>query len=252
MKKLIGCLILLCAAALQLHAQSGRGEIRQGNRHFKNEKFENSEKAYRKAAEDKKIDRIAEFNLGDALYRQKKFEEAGHQFEAAAASDAVKSNSAKAYHNLGNSLLQAGKIEESIEAYKNALRRNPADLDTKYNLSYAQMMKKKQDQQKQNDNKNQDNKDQNKDQQNKDQQQKDQQNKDQQNKDQQNKDQQQKPQDQKEQKADQQQSKDQSMKMSKEDAKRLLEALANDEKKVQDKVKKEKANASKVRTIKDW
>jgi len=219
MKKLIGCLIFLCAA-LQLNAQSGRGEIRQGNRHFKNEKYENSEKAYRKAAEDKKIDRIAEFNLGDALYRQKKFEEAGHQFEAAAASDAVKSNSAKAYHNLGNSLLQAGKIEESIEAYKNALRRNPADLDTKYNLSYAQMMKKKQDQQKQkqDDNKNQDNKDQNKDQQNKDQQNKDQKNKDQQNKDQQNKDQQQKPQDQKEQKADQQQNKDQSMKMSKEDA----------------------------------
>jgi Ca-activated chloride channel homolog len=255
MKNLFICLIFL-SLSMQLAAQSGRKDIRQGNRHFKNEKFEDSETAYRKALEGKKVDNIAEFNLGDALYRQKKYEEAGHQFEAAASIEAAKTNSAKAYHNLGNSFLQAGKIDESIAAYKNALRKNPKDLDTKYNLTYAQRLKKQQDQQKQQqgDNKNQDNKDQkqNKDQNNKDGDKKDQQQQDQQQKDQQQQQGQQGQEDQKDQNTDKQQAKTQNVKISKEDAERLLEALANDEKKVQDKVKKEKASASKVRTIKDW
>jgi len=216
MKNLFICLIFL-SLAFQLKAQPGRGDIRQGNRYFKNEKFDNAELAYRKALEEKKVNKLAEFNLGDALYRQKKYEEAGHQFEAAASNEIVKTNSAKAYHNLGNSLLQAGKIEESINAYKDALRRNPGDLDTKYNLCYAQHMKKQQDQQKQQNGDKNDKNDKNNDK-----------------------------------KDQQQQSNTQNVKISKEDAKRLLEALATDEKKVQEKVKKEKANASKVRTIKDW
>jgi len=242
MKNLFICLILL-NLAFQLEAQPGRGEIRQGNRYFKKEKFDNAELAYRKALEEKKVNKLADFNLGDALYRQKKYEEAGRQFEAAASNEIVKTNSAKAFHNLGNSLLQAGKIEGSINAYKDALRRNPGDLDTKYNLCYAQHMKKQQDQQKQQNDKK-DKKDK-KDQKDKNNDKKDQQ----QNQDQQ---QQQQQQEQKDQKSDQQQSKAQNVKISKEDAKRLLEALATDEKKVQEKVKKEKANASKVRTIKDW
>lgn len=233
MKNLFICLILL-SSALTLKAQPGRGEIRQGNRYFKKEKFDTAELAYRKALEEEKVNKIAEFNLGDALYRQKKFEEAGHQFEAAASNEVVKTNSAKAYHNLGNSLLQAGKIEESINAYKDALRRNPGDLDTKYNLAYAQRMKKQQNDKKDKSDKNDKNNDK------KDQQQK------------QDQQQQQQQQEQKDQKADQQQSKTQNVKISKEDAKRLLDALTTDEKKVQEKVKKEKANASKVRTIKDW
>ena len=237
MRDLFICLILL-SFAFQIQAQPGRGDIREGNRYFKKEKFENSEMAYRKALEEKKVSKMAEFNLGDALYRQKKYEEAGHQFEAAASNDAVKSNSAKAFHNLGNSYLQAGKVDESINAYKDALRRNPGDLGTKYNLSYAQMMKKKQDQQKQQNDKNDknDKKDKNdKNDKNNDQKQDQKQQQDQQKQDQQK-----------------QQDKQQNVKISKEDAKRLLEALANDEKKVEEKVKKEKANASKVRTIKDW
>jgi len=231
MKNLIICLILL-SLALTSKAQPGRGEIRQGNRYFKKEKFETAELAYRKALEEKKVNQIAGFNLGDALYRQKKFEEAGHQFEAAASNEVVKTNSAKAYHNLGNSLLQSGKIEESINAYKDALRRNPGDLDTKYNLAYAQHMKKQQDQKKQNDKSDKNDKNDKNDK------------KDQKDKNSDNKDQ--------KQNQDQQQAKQQNVKISKEDARRLLDALAIDEKKVQEKVKKEKANASKVRTIKDW
>jgi tetratricopeptide (TPR) repeat protein len=237
MKALIISLILF-AMVVPVKAQGGRSEIRQGNRHFKNEKFDQAELSYRKAQEEKKVNQVAGFNLGDALYRQKKFEDAGRQFEAAATTEMDKMSSARAYHNLGNSLLQAGKIDESINAYKDALRKNPTDLDTKYNLNYAMMMKKKQEQQKNDKN---DKKDDKKD---------DQKEKNGENKDQQQ--QQNQPQDQKDQKADQQQANPQNMKISKEDAKRLLEALATDEKKVQEKVKKEKASATRVRTIKDW
>lgn len=248
MKALFSCLILFILFQPS-QAQSGRGDIRQGNRYFKSEKFDQAEVAYRKALEGKKVNQVAGFNLGDALYKQKKYEEAGNQFQSAASSVISKNESAKAYHNLGNSYLQDGKIDESIVAYKDALRKNPTDLSTKYNLSYAQMMKKKQEQQKQEqkNDKNDQNKDQ-KDQQNKDQQQNQDEKKDQ-NKDQQ---QQQNKQDQQDQKSDPKQADSKNAKMSKEDAKRLLEALATDEKKVQDKVKKEKANATKVRTLKDW
>jgi len=247
--KNLSIILILLSFAITGQAQSGRGEVRQGNRYFKKDKYEESEIAYRKALEEKKVDKIAEFNLGDALYRQKKYEEAGRQFEAAASNEIAKTKSAHAYHNLGNSLLQAGKIDESIAAYKDALRKNPTDLDTKYNLSYAQMMKKKQEEQKNDKSDKNDNKDQ-KDQKDQKNQGDNKENQDQQ---QQNKDQQQQDQkDQNDQKDESKQGDKQNLKISKEDAKRLLEALANDEKKVQEKVKKEKASASRVRTIKDW
>ena len=243
MKTLYICLILSCCA-FGARAQSGRGDIREGNRQFKKEKFTEAEASYRKASEGNDVARMAEFNLGDALYRQKKFEDAATQFENAASSEMNKTNSAKAYHNLGNSLLQGGKIDESIKAYKDALRINPGDLDTKYNLSYAQMLKKKQEQQKNDKNdKNDKNGKNDKNDKNQDEQKQDEQKQDQQKQDQQKQDQQ---------KQDQQKAGQQNMKISKEDAKRLLEALAADEKKVQDKVKKEKANAARVRTLKDW
>jgi Ca-activated chloride channel family protein len=239
MKNLFFCLLLL-SLGFQIKAQPGRSDIRQGNRYFKSEKFENAELAYRRAAEEKKVSKLAEFNLGDALYRQKKYEEAGRQFEAAASNEMVKTNTAKAYHNLGNSLLQAGKVEESINAYKDALRRNPGDLDTKYNLSYAQMMKKKNEQKDKNDKGDKNDQNEQKDKNDKS------------DKNEKKSDQQQQDQQQQQEKQDQQQAKQQNVKISKEDARRLLEALATDEKKVQEKVKKEKANASKVRTLKDW
>jgi len=233
-------------------AQQERKDIREGNKLFKSEKFNESEVAYRKAMESDINSVPGTFNLGDALYRQEKFEDASTQFNQVISNNVDKITKAQAFHNLGNSLLQAGELDDAIEAYKNALRNVPNDIETKYNLAYAQNLKKQQQEQEQ---ENQDQDQENKDQENQDQENKDQQNQDQQdqeNKDQQNQDQQDQENEEQQDQQEQQQQQPQEGKISKEDAQRLLEALANDEKKVQDKVKKAKAKAQRVRVLKDW
>jgi Ca-activated chloride channel family protein len=210
-----------------IYGQADKKFIRQGNSEYKDKKYSESELAYRKAIDKNKLSTDAGFNLGDALYRQNKYEEAGKQFLEN--SEAVTDNTKKSagFYNMGNSLLNNNKVEESIQAYKNSLKLNPGDKQAKYNLAYAQDLLKKQQQQQ----KDQQNKDNNKEDKKQDQ------NKDQ--KQDQNKDQ-------KDEKQQQQQG------ISKEDAQRLLNAIANDEKNVQEKVKLEKAAKEKVRTLINW
>ena len=115
------------------------------------------------ALEKKPDDQKWNFNLGDALYKQMKFGESAEKFKDIADRTADKVEKSRALHNMGNSLLMNNKLDESINAYKEALRNNPRDLDTKYNLLYA-MNKKKQQDQKKNQDKNKDkNQDKNKD-----------------------------------------------------------------------------------------
>ena len=264
MKKLI--VIILIFIGIGVQAQNERKFVREGNKLFMDAvrdtskidtaKYIQAETEYRKALEKKPNDLKWDFNLSDAIYKQRKFEESVENFDRLAEQMEVPVEKARAYHNKGNSELMQQKFDESIESYKKALRLNPTDPETKYNLAYAQLLKKKQEQQQQQQQQNQDqnkdqdkkqDKDQNKDQQNQDQN-KDQQNKNQdQNKDQQNKDQQ-KQQDQKDQQKQQQQNK-----ISKENAEQLLQALQNDESKIQDKVKKAiAAKAKKTKVEKDW
>jgi hypothetical protein len=263
---------------LTAQAQNERKFVRQGNKFYEQAladtsrqdtaSYNKAEIAYRRAIEKRPDDLKWNFNLGDALYKQQKFDQAQSTFEDIAKKSSDKTEKARAYHNIGNSLLMQKKLDESIEAYKEALRNNPKDLDSKYNLLYAMNLKKQQQQQQKNQDQNKDqnkdkDKDKNKDQgkdkdkdkdkqdQNKDQN-KDQQdqnkNKDQQNKDQQNKDQQKQNQDQQ-----QQQQQQQPQKISKENAERLLQALQNDEEKIQEKVKKaQAAKAQQRQTDKDW
>ena len=222
-------LVLFSAAGL---GQSGKKDVREGNRNFKEKEYEESEVSYRKAI-NKEADLFdANFNLGDALYKQEKYDEAANEFNGLASRDGSNKELAKTYHNLGNSLLKSQKIEESIAAYKSSLRYYPDDQETKYNLSYAKDLLKEQQQKKE--------QDKNKDQQEQDKDKQDQQENDQQ---EQNKNEQQK---------DKQEQQKQPQKISKEDANRLLNALANDEKKVQEKVKKAIAKMQKVKTEKDW
>ena len=222
-----------------VHAQADKKYLRQGNREYEKNKFSESEILYRKATDKNKNAPDAVFNIGDALYKQKKFEDAGKQFIENLKMNEDKNKKSAAMFNLGNSLLKADKVQESIDAYKGSLKLNPVNPEAKYNLAFAQdLLKQQQEQQKQQQQKDKDKQDNKKDQDKKDQKDKNDQNKDQQKKDKENQ--------------DQQQQKDQQQEMSKDDAQRLLNALANEEKNVQEKVKLAKAAKERVRTVKNW
>lgn len=255
--KIILIIGLMLIGLQNIFAQQERKYIRQGNRQYNaafadsskidSVKFQQSETNYRKALEKEPNSWDATYNLGNSLYRQKKYEEAMRQYQAASSmSHDNKEQLAQAFHNLGNTLLQGNQLEPAVEAYKNALRNNPNDYQTKYNLAWAlDKMKQQQNQQQQDQNKDQQDKDKQDQQDQKDQQQKDQQ-------DQQNKDQQQKQDQQKQQQEQQQNEQQEKNKISKEDAQRILEALQNQEKGVQEKIQKEKAKSKKVTLEKDW
>ncbi len=227
-------MLMLPLISFNAFAQNERSLIREGNKQYKQKKYSDAELNYRKGMEKNDHSYEANYNLGSALYRQDKLEEAAKYYSGSTVLNKDKEAQQNAYYNLGNSLLKADKYQESVEAYKNALKLNPKDEQSRYNLSYA-LSKLRQQQQQQKDDKNKDNKDKNKQQQQKDQQQKE------------NKDQQQKQQ------ADnkQQQQQQQKPKISKEDAERMLQALKNDEKNLQKKLAK-KFDASTGNPEKDW
>ena len=224
-----------------------RQQLREGNRQYNAGKVAEAEKSYWRALDIDERSNITTFNLGNALYRQQKFEEAGREFEKAASGTNDKMEKARAYHNLGNSYLQQQKLQESIEAYKQALRNNPNDMDTKYNLSYAMNLLKEQEEQQQNqDNQeNQDNQnqqDQNQDQQNQD-------NQDNQNQQDQNQDQQQQDQRKDEMQQRQQQ---QQQQINREDAQRMLDAIAQEEKELLEKLQQKERAGYRPKIEKNW
>ena len=203
-----------CFSPLTSMAQTDRQYIRQGNKLFRSGDYPNAEVSYRKAIEKNPRNPQAVFNLGNALMAQKKDSAAVVQFENASKLETNPLRKAKAYHNMGVVCQSHKMYGEAIEAYKNALRLNPEDNETRYNLVLCKHQQQKQQQKQQqnqqgNDDKKQDNK-----------------------KDQQKQDQQKDQQDDKKQ---QEQPKPQ---MSKENAEQLLNAAIQNEKQTQDKLQK--------------
>jgi Ca-activated chloride channel family protein len=240
--KQLAIILIILFSGLRLFAQQERSYVKKGNDLYQQKKYKEAEDAYRQAVAKKEQNVPGNFNLGDALYKQKQLDKAGEQFNKIAESSNNKTVAAGAYHNLGNTLLEGKKLEESINAYKKALMNNPKDDETRYNLAYAQEMLKKQQQQQ-----NKNNKDKNKDQNKQDQNKQNQDKKDQDKKNDQNKDQN-KPDQQKQDKQQQ----NQQNSISKDDAQRMLDALNNDEKQTQDKLKGKKARGTGGHPAKDW
>lgn len=235
---------MFCSVAV-FAQKAERKNVREGNKLYQNEKFTEAEIAYRKSLEVNPRSLEGTYNLGNALYKQKKFPEAAEQYQLIAGQGEKMvetpegmAHLAEIFHNVGNIGMQNKEYAKSVEAYKQSLRLNPKDDETRYNLALAQKLL--QDQQ------NQQNEDQNKDQ-NEDKKE-DQDKQDQQ----QNQDQQQQQDDKKQDKTQEQQQQQQEQ-MSKDNAQQMLDAFLQDEKDTQEKVKKAQAQQQqRRRTDKEW
>ncbi len=227
MKRLIALYILLFTCSLGAMAQADRQHIRQGNRLYRQQKYDKAEVDYRKAADINQKNPQAMYNLGCALMQQQKDSAAIVQFENAAKMETSKLRKSKSYHNIGVICQGHQMFSEAIDAYKESLRNNPKDDETRYNLALCQRQLKNQQQ---NQDKNQQNKD------NKDQQQ--------------NQD----KQDQKQNQDNKQDNKDQQQKeqMSKENAEQLLQAAMQEEKNTQQKMKQQQQQPKNRRLQRNW
>ncbi len=234
-------LLATVSGGMSAEAQTVRSTIRDGNRAYEKGKYSDAEVEYKKALQQDAKSHPGLFNLGDALYKQQRYDEAMREYNNAAVATKSSENKASSYYNLGNSFFKANKFPESIEAYKQALRTNPDDEDARYNLQLA-LDRMKQQQQNKNQQKNQ------KDQQQQNQQ-KNQDQKQNQNQNQQQQQQQQQPQNQST-KQDQTRTQQTKNQMPKEEADRILEALRNSEKQIQKELRKRPA--ARVRVEKDW
>ena len=248
MKKIVFAIAFLGLLFSPVFAKNEKSYLRKGNALFKKKSYEKAEINYKKALSVNPNYRKAIFNLGDALYKQGRYESAAKEFLSLLSSKVDNKTKSQIYYNLGNSLLKARKIAESVEAYKNALKLNPKDANAKYNLAYALKLLKNQSGQNR-DNKNQkQNQKQNQNQRqrsqngqkNKKQEQKQRQN---QNKEKQNKDQQKQARQNSGQKSEK--------KLSKKEAAKILQALSRKEKAALKKLKKRRA-AQNPPTGKKW
>ena len=208
--------------------------IRSGNKFYADSLYEKAEIEYRKALEINPKSTDAMYNLGNALFNQipqsqEKGKEAMEQYATAAKLESDKAKLAHINHNLGTLLYMAQQYPQSVEAYKESLRNNPNDNETRYNLAKAMYMLKQQQEQQQ------------------DQQQEQQQDQQQ---DQQQEQQQEQQQNQEQQQ--EQQSQQDEEQISKENAEQILNALMQDEKDIQEKQKKMMQQHQGKTLDKDW
>lgn len=218
-------LIMLLLAFQDATAQTDRKLIRQGNRQFRNQHYEDAEATYRKASAANAQNPEAQYNLGCALMAQQKDSMAMKCFQNSAQLHTDKQRKAQAYHNMGVILQQKKQFGEAAEAYKAALRNNPKDNETRYNLALCLKQMKNQPKQNQNQKK-----DENKDK-----------NKDKEKEKNENKNQ-----------KDQKQPEEKPEQMSKENAEQLLNAAMQQEKATQQRMKKAQQQPSRKRHLQNW
>ena len=213
-----------------IQAQNERKDIRKGNRAFRQQNYVQAEVDYRKATAKNGRNPQAIYNLGCAFMAQQKDSSAVVQFENASKIETNPKRKAMAFHNIGVICQKKQLFSEAIEAYKESLRNNPSDNETRYNLELCKRQLK-----------NQNNNNNDKNQQNKNNKDKDNKNKEQQKKDQKD--------DKDKQQNNQQQPKEQ---MSKDNAEQLLNAAMQKEKETQDRLKKAMRQSSTRKLERNW
>lgn len=236
--------IILLLFAINSLAQHPNKLVRKGNSSYTDSLYSEAEQQYRKALMKDQNSFAASFNLADAIYKQEKYSESTSLFKALSEKSENKIEKSKSYHNLGNSLIKEQKIDDAIEAYKNALRNNPNDLETKHNLAYAQRMKNQQQKQEEEkeDQQEEDKKDEEEEEEKEEEKQeeeKEENNQEQnENSEEQSKEEPQKPQDPNE--------------MTEDEAEQILDALQQQEKELQEDLQKKKNKGVKLKILKDW
>ena len=215
-------LIACCCLPIASFAQNEKTLIKKGNEAYEKKDYETAITNYRKAAEKKTNNPVAPYNLGNALYRTNKSDEALGAYDNALTNAVAKPDKAKTYYNKGVVLQNNKKLPECIEAYKNALKLDPLDEDARQNLQKALLQQK----------------------QNKEEQENKEKNKPKEDKQQKNKE---------KQKEEQQKEspKPQPSKLTKQDAEEKLKALLQQEKNLQDKIRRVNTGTL-TKPEKDW
>lgn len=234
MKQIAVYIVLgLWISHLMSFAQNPAKYVREGNKLYNREQYQDAEIHYRRAMQtENKWYNQALFNTGNALYKQQKYDEAIQFYnQLLARQQLTERQKAEIYHNIGNIGVMQQKYREAAEAYKNALRLNPDDEDTRYNLAWV--LQKLQQHEQQHNQQNQQN-------------QSNQQNQNQQ----ENQNEQQ--QDNKQQKQDNQQQQQQQQKMSREEKERILRALAQQDRNIQQQLKEKERTVAPYKPEKDW
>lgn len=220
-------------------------DLPKGNDAFLEKKYADAEADYRISDSKNRKQATPSYNLGNAIYRQNQSTEAQFHYRQALKNAKTRTEKHKAFHNLGNTYMNAKDYGNAVEAYKNALRNNPADEETRYNYALAKKYLKDNPPKKDGD-KNKDDSQNKKEDKNKD---KDNEKKDGKDKEKDKKD---GDKDQKDQKDKNGQPKPNPGGIPKQRVNNLLEAVQNEEKKVQDKVNKQKVQLAPKKTDKDW
>lgn len=221
--------VLFLFVATVTFAQSDRDYIRRGNRFMRDSLFDKAQIEYQKAIEVDNASAMAHYNLGNALLYQNKAEDAMKAYEQAAKMETNKVRRAQVYHNMGVLLQSAKQIDKALSCYKQSLRNDPTQDDTRYNYVlclYQLKNNPSQDDQEQDEN--------GEDQKNE--------------KDQQEQQKQDKKNDEKEQQKEQ----PDPNKMSKENAEQMLQAAMQDEKETQEKVQQAMQQPQQKRLKKQW
>ncbi|MBQ5936715.1 MAG: VWA domain-containing protein [Bacteroidaceae bacterium] len=222
-------MLILLIFSLSAAAQTDRDFIRRGNRLMRDSVYDKAQVQYQKAIEKDNTNPISHFNLGNALLYQNKAEDAMKEYETAARLEKDKLRLAQIYHNMGVVLQAAKQFDKAVACYRNSLRNDPTNDETRYNyaLSLFQLKKNQGGQ---------DNQDQQKDDKGQDEKQEKQQ---EQQKQQDKKDEQQQPQPQQDQ-------------MSRENAEQMLNAAMQDEKATQEKIQQAQQKRQQKQLQKQW
>lgn len=215
--------ILLLCCSLPSSAQKEDALIRSGNRYYKQKQVDQSLKQYEEAVKKAPGNPTANYNLGNARFRKNNYNDAANSYNASVEHTTDKAMQEKGLYNKGVALVKQQKLQESIDAWKNALKLDAGDEDARENLQKAlQQMKQQQQSQQEKDKKDQKEK------------------KEQKDKKEENKEQEQP-----------QQPKPQPSRLTKQQVEQYLKTLQQKEKDIQDKMNQNKAKAPN-QPDKDW